>query len=94
MRHQQKIPARSFQNFEADAITFHFVDGLFHWEANIGATSVGACCKEFKYNLLLHLQNSKGSGHGETLPFSYNRNPEKHLVGSRERSFRVGAAFP
>lgn len=47
---------------------FSFCGVLFHLEFKVNVTEVGSCCKEFEDILLLHLQDVKGSSHGEYFP--------------------------
>lgn len=83
---QQKFLPGSLQIYDVDAITFPFVDVLFHLEVKVGATKVGSCCKELEDILLFHLQDIEGSGHCESLPLSYDGNQEQRRMDPGYRS--------
>ena len=76
----QKLLPSTLQIYGVGTITFPFSDRSFHWEFNIGATQVGSCCKEFEDILCFHLQDIRGSGHGESFPLNEDRNPEQHCM--------------
>ena len=66
---QQELLPGPLRMCDVNAITFPLV--LCHLEVQLGATSVGSCCKEREDILLLHLQDIKGSGHWESFPVRY-----------------------
>lgn len=89
--HVHKLRPGLLQIYDGGTILLPFVDVLLHLEVKVGATSLGSWCKEFEELLLLHLQDTEGSGYCESFLLSSSENPElchmDHFLGSAERWF-------